>query len=241
MPTFAPKPIARPQLMGLSPLIYYHRPKRRLAGLGYLAQDISPVAIGTGSEQTYESGAIPTDVFEAPAPPAGWDTGETSVSNAPVGYTAPAPPSTVNPAVPAAAAGTTGPITIQPGTTLTYSITYSLPVLSDFFTSNDDALAAVAQMLAGAGLQVLNTQTPIVVVPGMNLSAVLTLQATQGFVSLQQIQGLCDNAFTGGAGAQIAGSSIQVGSSSATLEWLEQNWALLAAGLVALIVVPKLL
>jgi hypothetical protein len=244
MPTFAPPELRqriprayrRKNLSGVSPLIYFHRsPVRRhrtLAGLG--AQELAPVnAPGTNPLQSWwDSLFNPPAVNVPPPPPSGWDTG-----NPTVGFV----PAPLSPSVPTNAnAGQ--PIQVQPGTMLTYSVTYALTGLGNFFTSNQDAIASAAQMMAGAGLNVVNSQTPASANPFSNNSAVLTLEVSgPGFASMAQAKQLADNAFSAGVGSQIISSSLTQGAPNQAFTWLSQNWQLVAVGAAALLILPKIL
>jgi len=198
-----------------------------LAGLGRLGQDISPAAM---DESTYGAGLINTLVEPPPPPPPGWQTGQVDPSNI-------APPSVVSPSIPKP-----GPVTIGPGTLLTYTVNYNLQGASNFFTSNSDAMGTAAQMLGAVGLQVVNTATPASINPFSSNSAILTLQVTgAGFQSAAAVKALCDNAFAVGVGAQIISSTIAVGAGNSALNWLSQNWQLLAVGGLALLILPKIL
>ena len=186
---------------------------------------IDPAALMNSLSQI-GSGAAPADPTP-PAPPAGWDT------NAPQ----PAPPATfIGPgSVPAAQ------MSIAPGTLLTYTVNYNLAGASNFFTSNNDALATAAQMLAGAGLTVVNSAAPSTINPFSSNSAILTLQAAQGFQSAAAVKALADNAFVAGVGASIISSTIAVGAGNSAINWLSENWMLLGIGAIALLLLPKIL
>jgi len=230
MPVFAPRQNA-PALRGLSPLVYYHRPRRRMAGLGYLAQasDIA-IAEATGVAPSIDtsSDAINTTVFSAPAPPVGWDTTTPAA----------APPALLAPTVPAAAPSS-GAL-LPAGTQLTYTVNFNLMGVSNVATSGTEAVGTAAQMLAGAGFQVINQSVPLSVNPFSSNSAVLTLQLTQA-MTLAQAKALCDNAFAAGVGSQILSSTLTVGAANSAITWLEQNWMWAAAGVLAVLVLPKVL
>ena len=97
-------------------------------------------------------------------------------------------------------------------------------------------------MLGAVGLQVVNPATPASINPFSSNSAILTLQVTgAGFQSAAAVKALCDNAFAVGVGAQIISSTIAVGAGNSALNWLSQNWQLLAVGGLALLILPKIL
>jgi hypothetical protein len=195
----------------------------RMAGLG---AEIDTNSLLESLSQIGSGSAPPPPA--PPAPPAGWDTAAPS----------PAPPATfIGPgSVPAAQ------LAIGPGTVLTYTVNYNLTGASNFFTSNTDAIGTAAQMLQGMGLQVTNSSTPASVNPFSNNQAILTLQVTgAGFQSAAAVKALCDNAFAVGVGAQIISSTIAVGAGNSALNWLSQNWQLVAVGGLALLILPKIL
>ena len=93
----------------------------------------------------------------------------------------------------------------------------------------------------GAGLAVVNTAAPTTVNPFSSNSAILTLQATQGFQSAAAVKALADNAFAAGVGASIISAAIKIGAGNSALNWLAENWMLLAIGGAALLILPKIL
>jgi len=238
MPTFAP-PELRPRvprayrrraLSGVAARAYFHFPRpsgpvrhRNLAGLALDPPTAFPMAPSAAP-------GISTQVFLPPPPPPGWDTSNPGA----------APPAPLSPSVPANA--NAGPVTLPAGTILTYSVTYALTGLGNFFTSNQDAIGTAAEMLAGVGLSVVNQQTPASANPFSNNSAVLTLQVTgAGFASITQAKALADNAFAAGVGSQVISSSLTQGAPNQAMTWLSQNWPLLAAGVLGILILPKIL
>ena len=230
MPVFAPGPPPARRALGLrgiSPRAYYHRRSRAFAGLGRLGLgDVIDPSSLLDSLSQIGSGAPPPGPTP-PAPPAGWDT------NSPQA----APPATfIGPgSVPASQNA------IAAGTLFTYTVNYNLQGASNFFTSNNEAIATAAQMLAGVGLTVVNTAAPATANPFSSNSAILTLQATQGFQSAAAVKALADNAFAAGVGASIISSAIKIGAGNSALNWLAENWMLLAIGGAALLILPKIL
>lgn len=128
---------------------------------------------------------------------------------------------------------------LAPGTFLTYTVTYQMGY-SGAFTGNDTAIASIAPMLAGVGLNVTNVQTPATLNPFSNNQAVVTIQVGAANLTLQSAKQLCDNAIVNGIGAQIISSALAPGQPS-PLTWLQQNWMMLAGGALALLLLPKLL
>ena len=222
MPTFAPVKFSPAGQMNGLAVQTWHRTQRRRRQMAYLSglgQDISPIAM---DEDTY-GGAPPSP--PAPGLPVGWDTSTPS----------PAPPVVFSPSVQPA-----GPITVVTGALLTYTVNYNLDA-SNLLTSNADAVAAAASVLAAVGLAVVNTSLPSSINPFSSNSAILTVQVTgAGFANAQAVKALCDNAFVN-VGAQIISSSIAMGAGNSMLNWIMQNWQMVAVGAIAVMILPKIL
>jgi hypothetical protein len=259
MPTFAPKPV-RP---------YYAPPgtRRVRQGAPLSGQDIRAMAayypanffvptpmnvVMHGRPSVglthYALGDMPnpggaifgTDQGAPPAPPApglpaGYDANTGMIA---AGASGAAPPVMIGPMAPSIPAPGT---TLAPGTFLTYTVNYALQGVSNFFTSNDEALSSITPMLGGVGLVVVNSSTPASINPFSTNQAVLTLQVAAQGLTLQSAKALCDNAIVNGIGAQILSSSLTVGQANTALTWISQNWQWVAAGAAALLLLPKLL
>ena len=219
MPTFAP---VRP----------YYAPRGRVPRV---RQGARLSHYGLGQESLYGGGVVMAMTPPAPAPPglpAGYDPTTGLIAAGASGDT---PAVSFGPAssVPAGAA-------LPIGTFLTYTVNYEQN-MSGAFTSNQGAIASMLPMLAGVGLNVVNTQTPFSLNPLSSNQAVLTVQVQGGGISLQSAKNLLDNAVVNGIGASIISSSIAVGQSNSITTWISQNWMWVAAAAAAVLIAPRVL
>jgi hypothetical protein len=246
VPVFAANSISRPGVIQGARLSYLGAlPARRRAGViqgarlsAYGMRGMRGLgAIINPSGVILEDTSNPPPAPTTPGLPAGYDPNTGIVPMDTSSPTAGVPPPVTfgPPAAPQSGA----PLSV--GTYLTYTVNYALQGLSNFFTSNDQAISQAGQMLAGVGLVVVNTALPASFNPFTNNSAVLTLQVQSPGLTLQSAKGLCDNAIVSGVGASIISSNLVIGQPNPILTWFEQNWMLAAAGVLGVLILPKIL